>query len=171
MWQGFQKDLLDFSLEGKNGIYTERAGKGFLGHQVKFSGIQATIPCDPVCFLLTLPKCSVFHVVIKVMFSDIREVIFLTLFLHLSHFPCTKLSPFFIQFGKHMGLCVDEEIRPNLVYLSFAAEPRKSKWWSNHNPTTTVVVTCGTDQDLLTLCCLAASYLAKKHPVRSLPVL
>lgn len=39
MWQGFQKDLLDFSLEGKNGIYTERAGKGFPGHQVKFSGI------------------------------------------------------------------------------------------------------------------------------------
>lgn len=127
MWQDFQMDLLDFPLEGKNGICTERAGKGFLGHQVKFSGTQAAISCHPICFLLALPKCSVFHAIIKVRFSDIREVIFLTLFLHLSRFRRTKLSTFFIQFGKHMGLCVDEEIRPNLFYLSFAAEPRKSK--------------------------------------------
>lgn len=51
------------------------AGKGFLGHQVKFAGFQAATSCDPICFLLTLPKRSVFHAVIKVRFGDIREVI------------------------------------------------------------------------------------------------
>jgi len=49
--------------------------KAFLGHQVKFSGFQAATSCDPVYFLLTLPKCSVFHAVIKARSSDIREAI------------------------------------------------------------------------------------------------
>lgn len=53
----FPKGFVRFFLEKKKKAFIQNgAGKGFGGHQVKFSGFQAATSCEPVCFLLTLPK-------------------------------------------------------------------------------------------------------------------
>lgn len=45
-----------FSWKKKMAFIQNGVGKRFLGHQVKFSDFQAATSCEPVGFLLTLPK-------------------------------------------------------------------------------------------------------------------
>lgn len=104
MWQDFQKDLLDFSLEEKkNGIYTEWSGEGISGSSSQFLWLLGShILCSPCCYEAEV------HIVKVIIFSNTVPPP-----LPFSLYQTKYIS--LIQFEKTMGLYVHEETRPHLV--------------------------------------------------------